>query len=251
MRKILFTIAFLTLTGLCFKSSGQQQAGKIKYLTTYNWVKMLNACDYLSKESKERVAYMWGNRSEWKMYGILYFSDNHSRFEDSEESPDGNEDRYQGRKETFFMIHNFEEQTYVHALEMLGKTYLISDSLKMPDWKIKNDLKEVAGHVCMNASLKDTIRGQKIVAWFALDMPVQAGPDRFFGLPGMILEVDINNGAEVMTAEKIENVSLTNEFEIPKKLKAKKINGTEYTAILKNFYDDKRKAEEFPWGVRY
>ncbi|HOV12284.1 MAG TPA: GLPGLI family protein [Bacteroidales bacterium] len=251
MRKIFFTMAFLALAGVGFKSYGQQEPVKIKYLTTYNWVKMLNACDYLSKESKERTAYMWGNRSEWKMYSILYSSATHSRFEDSEERPDGDDDNYQGRKETFFMIHNFENQTYVHVLEMLGKTYLISDSLKMPDWKIKNDLKEVSGHVCMNAALKDTLRGQKIVAWFALDMPLQAGPDRFYGLPGMILEVDINNGAEVITAEKIEKVSLTNEFELPKKLKAKKISGTEYAAILKKFYDDKRKAEEFPWGVRY
>jgi len=99
--------------------------------------------------------------------------------------------------------------------------------------------------------LKDTLRGQKIIAWFALDIPVKAGPDRFYGLPGLILEVNINNGAKIMTAEKVDMKALTTEFDLPKKLKGKKISGADYDAILKKFLDEKRQAEEFPWGMRY
>jgi GLPGLI family protein len=134
---------------------------------------------------------------------------------------------------------------------MLGKVYIVSDSLKAPDWKILNDLKEVAGHVCMNASLNDTLRKQKIIAWFALDIPVQAGPDRFWGLPGLILEVSINNGSKTMVAETIDMKALTTEFDLPKKLKGKQMNQAAYLAVIKKFLDDKRKAEEFPWGMRY
>jgi GLPGLI family protein len=134
---------------------------------------------------------------------------------------------------------------------MFGKLYLISDSLKIPDWKILNDIKEVAGHVCMNASLKDTLLNQKIIAWFALDIPVQSGPDNYFGLPGLILEVIINNGAKTMTAEKIDFKTLTTEFDLPKKLKGKQINNTAYNTMIKKFIDEKREAEEFPWGIRY
>ncbi|HOY31812.1 MAG TPA: GLPGLI family protein [Bacteroidales bacterium] len=240
---------FLSVTQVTYP---QQAEGRITYLTTYDWVKMLNACDYLSKERKERTAYMWGNDSEWKMYNNLYFSATRSKYEDSEEKADPEDDgSYAGRKETFVMTCNFENNTCFHALEVLGKTYLITDSLKTPDWKILNDLKEVAGHVCMNATLKDTLRNQKVVAWFALDIPVQAGPDRFFGLPGIILEININKGAMVIAAENIEMRPLTHEFDLPKKLKGKKINTTDYEAVLKKFYDDKRQAEEFPWGVRY
>jgi GLPGLI family protein len=41
------------------------------------------------------------------------------------------------------------------VIEMLGKTYIVEDSLKLPEWKILNDLKEVAGHICMKAQVED------------------------------------------------------------------------------------------------
>jgi len=251
-KRIVFFVISIAVCCLSFNSNAQQTEGTIKYLTTYNWVKMINSCEYLSRDRKDKASYMWGNDSEWKMYTLLYFTTQKSKFENSEEKADPRDDEgYAGRKETFFMTCDFEKNTTYDAITMLGKVYLISDSLKTPDWKILNDMKEVAGHVCMNASLNDSIRGQKIIAWFALDIPVQAGPDRFFGLPGMILEVNINNGAKVMTAEKIEMKALTSEFDLPKKLKGKKVSGSEYYAILKKFYYEKRQAEEFPWGVNF
>jgi GLPGLI family protein len=250
-----FIIACLLMVCCSFISrlNAQQTEGMVKYLITSDWVKMRNACDYLDKSQKEREAYMWGNRSEWKNYENLYFSPKQSKYEESEEKvkDEEDEDTYAWRKEVFFITRNYEKGTFFNADEMLGKVYLVSDSLKAPDWKILNDLKEVTGHVCMNASLKDTLRKQKIIAWFALDIPVQAGPDRYWGLPGLILEVSINNGAKIMTAETIEMKTLTHEFDLPKKLKGKKINQTDYLAVIKKFLDDKRKEEEFPWGMRY
>jgi GLPGLI family protein len=234
--------------------NAQQTEGKVKYLTTFDWVKMVNSCDYLDKSRKDQASYMWGNRSEWKMYNNLYFSAKQSKYEDSEEKAEQDEfddGNYAGRKETFFLTRNFEKSTFFNAIEMLGKVYIVSDSLKAPDWKILNDLKEVAGHVCMNASLNDTLLKQKIIAWFALDIPVQAGPDRFWGLPGLILEVSINSGAKTMVAETIDMKTLTTEFDLPKKIKGKQMNQTAYLAVIKKFLDDKRKAEEFPWGMRY
>lgn len=250
-----FVFIALLIASCCFpfKTFSQQTEGTVKYLTTYDWVKMINSCDYLSKDRKDKAAYMWGNRSEWKVFNNLYFSALKSKYEESEEKAEQNEedDGYAGRKETFFITRNFEKNTCFDGIEMFGKLYLISDSLKIPDWKILNDIKEVAGHVCMNASLKDTLLNQKIIAWFALDIPVQAGPDSFFGLPGLILEVIINNGAKTMTADKIDFKTLTTEFDLPKKLKGKQINNTAYNTMIKKFIDEKREAEEFPWGIRY
>jgi hypothetical protein len=63
--------------------------------------------------------------------------------------------------------------------------------------------------------------------------------------------VNINNGAKIMTAEKVDLKTLTTEFDLPKKLKGKQITGTAYEAMIKKFLDEKRQAEEFPWGIRY
>jgi len=43
-----------------------------------------------------------------------------------------------------------------------------------------------------------------IIAWFASDIPVSAGPAEFQGqLPGTILEMDVNNGRQVFKATSI------------------------------------------------
>ncbi|MFN8135597.1 MAG: GLPGLI family protein [Bacteroidales bacterium] len=86
------------------------------------------------------------------------------------------------------MKRNFKTNTLFDGITFREKHTLFTIQLKKPAWKILNDMKEVAGHICMNASLTDTLRKQNIEVWFALDIPVSSGPDRFIGLPGMILE---------------------------------------------------------------
>jgi GLPGLI family protein len=83
-------------------------------------------------------------------------------------------------------------------------------------------------------------------------MPVSSGPDRFIGLPGMILEVDINNGALVMTADKIDLKPLTTELDVPAKIKGKKIDMAEYQKLIEKQISERKEAEEpWFWGLRY
>jgi GLPGLI family protein len=245
-------ILLMVLFTLPFAGFSQKNEGMVKYLKTYNWTKMMASVDYLSKEETDRDSYMWGNRSEWKMYTLLYFSDSLSKYEDSDEKAERDEDTYSWRKDVFYITRDFKRQRIKDVMNMLGKDYIIEDTLIPPGWKILNDIKEISGHVCMNAFWNDTLKKQKITAWFALDIPISAGPERFCGLPGLILEIDINNGALNLCADKIDIKTLTNELDLPKKIKGKKITEADYLAIIKKHYDDRRKAEEPPfWGIRY
>ena len=243
-------LAFLFLLPL--SAFGQDMEGQVRYLVTHNWVKKMAAVDYISTQRKERLAYMWGNRSEWKLFTTLYFNPKQSKYEDSEEQAEPEDEGYSWRKDVYLINRDFEKNTVYDAIQMLGKTYIIEDSLRAQDWKILNDMKEVAGHVCMNAYWEDTLKQQNITVWFALDIPVSAGPERLCGLPGLILEVDVNDGGMLITADKIEMKKLTKELDLPKKLKGKKIKESDYADILKKHAEEKRKAEEpFFWGVRY
>ena len=96
-------------------------------------------------------------------------------------------------------------------------------------------------------------KDQKVIAWYALDIPISAGPERFCGLPGMILEVNVNNGAIVMTADKIEETSPGDKMEFPEKVKGKRISEAEYFKKIGAYISDKRAAEEpyFWGGMRY
>ncbi len=252
MKKILLFVAFLFPLFAFAQDEQPPLEGYIRYLIVHNWTKKMAAVDYLSQQRKERVAYMWGNRSEWKMYANFYFTPTASRYEDSEESAEADDEGYSWRKDLYQIKRDFEKNATYDAIELLGKKYIVEDSLVMPQWKIHNDLKEVAGHLCMKAFWEDTVKQQKVVAWFAQDIPHSGGPERFCGLPGMILEVDVNNGGMVITADKIELKKLTNELELPKKVKGKKITETEYQGILRKHMEERRKAEEpYFWGIRY
>jgi GLPGLI family protein len=247
---ILLVIFLLTLKTVELKA--QNAEGTIRYLCTRNWAKMMSTVDYLSKNQRDRMMYMWGNRSEWKTYSHLHFSPTESKYEDSEEEAEPGSEGWSNRKETFFMKRNFQKNTLYDGITMMGKTYLIHDTITPLKWKIMNDLKEVAGHICMNASLNDTMRKQNVIVWFALDMPNNSGPDRFIGLPGMVLEVDINDGAFVMTADKIDLAPLTTELEVPAKIKGKKINMAEYNKLFeKQVAESKANEQPWFWGMRY
>jgi GLPGLI family protein len=255
MKKSIIIIT-IVLTGFITLQTSELKAqsmeGTIRYLRTQNWAKMMASVDYLSKNQRDRMMYMWGNRSEWKEYSTLHFTATESKYEDSEEDAEPGSEAWSNRKETFFMKCDFKNNTIYDGITLLGKTYLIHDTIVPPAWKILNDMKEVAGHICMNASLNDTLRKQNTYAWFALDMPVPSGPERFTGLPGIILEVDINNGALVMTADKIELKPITTELAVPEKIKGKKIAFSEYQKLVEKQIKERKAAEEpWFWGIRY
>lgn len=60
------------------------------------------------------------------------------------------------------------------------------ETLELPEWEISDESKEIIGYQCFKA-IAD-YRGRKWTAWFAPEIPVQEGPWKLGGLPGLILE---------------------------------------------------------------
>jgi GLPGLI family protein len=241
---------FILLTILSFQSFAQTE-GVIHYNRTTYWSKLISTLSYLSKQEKERSAYMWGGRDDWKQLTVLYFNEKGSHYTNSDEKTEESEG-WSGRKEAYNIHRDFEKNTQTDIIEMIGKTYIVEDSLQLLNWKILNDLKDIAGHICMKASVEDTVKKQKIIAWFAQDIPLNIGPERYCGLPGAILELIINDGAVVIVADRIENKKLTQELDLPKKMKGKKVKEVEYQDIIRKFIAEKIKAEQNPyWSLRY
>lgn len=68
-----------------------------------------------------------------------------------------------------------------------GKKIIAMDKLPKIKWEISNNqTKKIGGFTCVKAS--GNFRGSKIVAYYAINIPLPFGPFKFKGLPGLILE---------------------------------------------------------------
>jgi len=62
-----------------------------------------------------------------------------------------------------------------------------SESIPVQNWAVSDDTLTVAGFLCQKATCK--FRGRQYTAWFTMDIPINNGPWKFGGLPGLILKV--------------------------------------------------------------
>lgn len=233
-------------------ATAQKTEGVVTYVRKEHWLKITNRMTFLSKEQKDRMAQTWKNWAEDNK-GIkmkLAFSPNESLYTYNSDEPE--EGGYSWRKSDFYVYRNFEKDKKTDMIEMIGKTYIIDDSLHAPVWKIGDQIKEVAGYICMKAETIDSVKQQKITAWFAQDIPVAAGPERVNGLPGLILELDINDGDAVIEAVSVAFRPLTPEdLKLPK-LKGKKIDDVAYDTLLRQYIAQQMTARQNPyWELRY
>jgi GLPGLI family protein len=62
-----------------------------------------------------------------------------------------------------------------------------------PSWKITKETKTIQGYQCFKATtifLDPNESESKVTAWFTKDLPYAFGPKKYFGLPGLILEIE-------------------------------------------------------------
>lgn len=124
--------------------------------------------------------------------------------------------RIQRPEATFY--RNFATHRKVDYREFFGKNYLIEDTLAGSNWKLGSETKQILGYNCLKATTTDTVRKREITAWFTDALSLSSGPSQFGQLPGLILEIDINNGEIVMSAQKVDFKKLKKgEIEAPKK----------------------------------
>jgi GLPGLI family protein len=123
---------------------------------------------------------------------------------------------------------NLETGDITTQQEFFGKKFLIKGDKTKYEWKMTTEQKKIGAYTCMKAELKDTSR--TVIAWFTPQIPTSIGPGGFGQLPGMILEIDINDGQQKITANKIEMRKLDAD-EIVKPEKGKDVTREEFDKI--------------------
>ena len=132
---------------------------------------------------------------------------------------------------------NVKEKSYTVDKEFMGKEFLVKDSLPNLQWKMISETRVIGGYNCFKAtavrpasktdfrnfrpkkedaattkpadaakktSILDELDMPKetvITAWYTPEIPVSQGPENYWGLPGLILEV--NDGKTVILCSKV------------------------------------------------
>ncbi|HNP32143.1 MAG TPA: GLPGLI family protein [Flavobacterium sp.] len=136
---------------------------------------------------------------------------------------------------------NVKDKSYTVDKEFMGKDFLVKDSLPKLDWKMESETRVIGGYNCFKATAvvpvsktdfknfrpkkedenkkadeaKTDDKDKKtnfmdqfdmpkeitITAWYTPEIPVNQGPDRYWGLPGLILEV--NDGKTTILCSKV------------------------------------------------
>ena len=171
---------------------------------------------------------------------------------------------------------NVKEKTYSVDKEFMGKEFLVQDSLPKLDWKMESETKQIGGYTCYKATavkpvsqsdfrnfrpkkeeakkeekekttnLMDSFEMPKevtITAWYAPEIPINQGPENYWGLPGLILEV--SDGKTMILCSKVV-MNAKEKVAIKPSTKGKIISQKEYDEIVTKKMEEMR--EQFKSG---
>jgi GLPGLI family protein len=257
--KKLFLIFLSLLTLSAFSQANFQ--GKAVYMSKTS-MDMNFGGRQMSEDQKKRIAERMKGMLE-KTF-ILNFNKTESSYKEEEKlgAPgQGRGGRFGGMMSNFsggLKYKNTKGAIVLEETEFFGKKFLISENGKKPDWKLGSETKKIGNYICYKATYvkednafsfssfgrrgrsnqenKDKKPKKKeepktviVTAWYTPQIPVSQGPGEYWGLPGLILEV--NSGkTTVLCTEITMNPREKVVLKMPKK--GKKVTREEYTKIV-------------------
>lgn len=154
------------------------------------------------------------------------------------------------------LYKNTKDKKSIAEKDIFGKVFLVADSIPNWDWKIETETKKIGDYNCQKAIaiipvtkedleifkkmknenkegktqffVMDEPKDQVITAWFTNEIPVATGPEKYSGLPGLILEV--NDGRTSYLCSKIV-INPIDKIEIKAPSKGKLVSESEFRKI--------------------
>jgi|SRR5690606_27880349 len=106
-------------------------------------------------------------------------------------------------------LHFFKNNNEVLFTYNLFKiNYLVEDKLPKMEWILTSEKREIENLTCYKATT--TFRGRNWTAWYSPDIPINYGPWKFYGLPGVIVEIkeDTNRFTLILTSYVLNSKSI-------------------------------------------
>lgn len=190
--------------------------------------------EHNTPEFKERLENI--KKAQEKTF-ILEFTKNTSIYSEEEKLPHVNKDgstlsvSYGWKK----IYKNTKENYYLMENDLLDKIFLIKDTLDISGWELTTQTKQIGNYTTYKATktavrkIKEdkeqstnflSMNNQKepteivYTAWYTPEIPISNGPEKFGGLPGLILELHTTNRI-YLCSEIILNPKKAFEFKAP------------------------------------
>jgi len=150
------------------------------------------------------------------------------------------------------LYKNTKKSTFIDQKDVMGKIFLVKDNLKPLEWKLESESKYIGEYKCYKATFTREIevvsrtsfngaskvkdeastkqkKTQTVTAWYTPQIPINNGPANYYGLPGLILE--INTGEQQIVCSRIV-LNPKDKIEIKEPTKGKEIDKAEYDKIM-------------------
>lgn len=260
-------LSLILILSLTFNSIAQNFQGKATYQTKIKVDEAVQKRLDTLKIDNDRKAFMekMMKRMMEKTYE-LSFDKTASIYKEEELLAQPNEGRHFRGFSEGILYKNAKENNYTKQKEVFGKVFLIKDDLKKLDWKLEKESKKIGNHLCFKATAMKVVKAQgvnrwrrfargkkedkikndsikkepkltEVVAWYTPEIPINQGPADYYGLPGLILEV--NAGNQIILCNKIVmNPKDKITIEAPKK--GKVVSQKEYDEITKKKIEEMR-----------
>ena len=252
MKKILFFVTLFYSMGI----NAQLKEGRIVYERTVQLpVRMFNADPAIASQlPKERVdqfeLLFTGTHSLWQ-----YLPEAEKEGDAGTFQSNGMVVRFMGSANEISYF-DFEKAIRIDQREMFDRSFVVTDSIRKLDWKLSDETRTIQDRTVRKATstrISNSTRmsmenGQMnrttvedtaiVIAWFTTDIPVPAGPEYQGQLPGMILELDIDNGQTVYKAIELSSRVNTRKIKAPKD--GKKLTAGEYTKEREKMMEEMR-----------
>ena len=161
---------------------------------------------------------------------------------------------------------NTKDGVVLEETEFFGKKFLISEESSKPAWVLGSETKKIGNYTCFKATLtkkvdpasfsnfrggrsnnnnerkKDSVKVELqkemiVTAWYTPQIPVSQGPAEYWGLPGLILEINAGK-TTILCSEIVMNPSEKELIKRPKK--GKKVTREQYNKIVKKKLSEMR-----------
>lgn len=241
----IFILTFL-VSGSLFAQDFQGKA----YYFSKSTMELGSFGDRMTEAQKKQIFENLKNRLE-KTY-ILTFNKEESLFkeEDKLDAISGATDTWGKNFTPGDQYKNIKTNTLLQDQEFYGKRFLVKDNLLTIGWELTSETKQIGQYTVfkatamvptsqltwydfswgeLNENNSEEVKMTKVTAWYSSQIPVSQGPLEYWGLPGLILEVNVGN-TTMLCSKIIMNPKEKEIIEAPDK--GKVVSKTEYKEII-------------------